>query len=192
VYAVNNVVCAIVWRDYSSASQTISELSAIDAPSRPVWVALGLLDTVLLLAFGAGVWGAARGKRSLRITAALLIAIGVIGPFWPPMHLRGAPATLTDTMHIVFTANTVPLILLAIGFGASAFGKRLRVYSLVTVAMVLCAGALTGLQGPRVAANLPTPWIGIAERINVGGYLLWIAVVATLLLCGRPTQRQDG
>jgi hypothetical protein len=33
-----------------------------------------------------------------------------------------------------------------------------------------------------MAANLPTPWIGIAERIDLGGYLLWVAVLAIALL----------
>jgi hypothetical protein len=182
IYAANNVICAIVWRDYSSAAQTISELSAIGAPSRPVWVALGMVDTVLLLAFGIGVWRCAGGKRGLRIAAASLLAIGVIGPFWPPMHLRGTPATLTDTMHIVFTAVTVPLILLAIGAGAASLGRRFRAYSILTLVVVFAAGALTGMQGPRVAANQPTPWIGVLERVNVGGYLLWILVLAIALL----------
>ncbi|HTQ47673.1 MAG TPA: DUF998 domain-containing protein [Polyangiaceae bacterium] len=182
LYAANDVICANVWRDYSSASQTISELSAIGAPSRPVWVAIGLVDTVLLLAFGVGVWGYAAGKRSLRVTAASLLAIGVLGPFWPPMHLRGTPATLTDTMHLVFTAIVVPLILLAMGFGAASFGRRFRVYSIATLVVVFAAGALTSVQGPRVAANEPTPCIGVLERVNVGGYLVWVAVLAVVLL----------
>ena len=34
VYVVNDVIGSIAWKDHSSFSQTISELSAIDAPSR--------------------------------------------------------------------------------------------------------------------------------------------------------------
>src|SRR5689334_18859181 len=41
---------------YSSMSQTISELSAIGAPTRNLWVWLATGYTVLVIAFGAGVW----------------------------------------------------------------------------------------------------------------------------------------
>jgi hypothetical protein len=33
-------------------------------------------------------------------------------------------------------------------------------------------GALTGLDGPRIQANLPTPLIGVWERISIAGFLL--------------------
>jgi hypothetical protein len=43
-------------------------------------------------------------------------------------------------------------------------------------------GGLTGTQASRVEANLPTPWAGVTERINIGGYLLWQVVLAIALL----------
>ena len=49
-------------------------------------------------------------------------------------------------------------------------------------------GALTGWDGPRVAANLPTPWIGVWERISIGAFLLWVVVLAVPLLCVRDKQ----
>src|SRR5579859_3818150 len=113
VYVANNVVCSLVWKDYSSFSQTISELSAIDAPSRSTWIPLGILCAALLVAFGIGVWQSAQGRPRLRVTAAMLIAIGA-NPYWPPMHMRGQLGTLTDTMHAVTAAVTSLLILLAI------------------------------------------------------------------------------
>jgi hypothetical protein len=33
-----------------------------------------------------------------------------------------------------------------------------------------------------VDANLPTPWIGVWERIHLVAWLLWIAVLAIALL----------
>ena len=38
-------------------------------------------------------------------------------------------------------------------------------------------------------ANLPTPWAGVTERISIGGYLLWQAVLAVALMRARPTRR---
>jgi CubicO group peptidase (beta-lactamase class C family) len=182
LYVSMNVLAAMRYEGYRSASQTISELSAIDAPSRPLWVGLGVVYTLLVAAFGWGVWRSAGTNRRLRVVGALFVANGLIGLGWPPMHPRGTVVTLTDTLHIVFTMVTVLLMMLAIGFGAGAFGRRFRLYSIATLVILVAFGALTGLESPRVAANLPTPWIGVWERINIGAYLQWVVVLAAALL----------
>jgi len=184
LYVAMNVLVPMQWEGYSSASQTVSELSAIGAPTRPLWVLLGTVYTVLVTAFGWGVWVSAGRNRPLRIVGGLMVAYGVISLAWPfaPMHLRGAQFTVTDTMHIVLAMVTVLLMALAIGLGAAAFGKRFRLYSKATVVNLVAFGALTGLDGPRIAANLPTPWVGVWERINIGLFLLWVVVLAVALL----------
>ena len=184
LYIAMNVVVAMQWEGYSSVSQTVSELSAIGAPTRRLWVLLGIVYTVLVTAFGCGVRASARRNGPLRVLGGLIVVYGVIGLVWPlaPMHLRGAEPTLTDTMHIVFAMVTVLLMLLAIGFGAAAFGRRFRLYSIATMVILVPFGALTGVDGPRIAANLPTPWLGVWERINIGAFLLWIVVLAIALL----------
>jgi hypothetical protein len=48
----------------------------------------------------------------------------------------------------------------------------------------LLYGALTGVAAPRVGKNLPTPFAGIWERINIGVFLLWVAILALRLLRG--------
>jgi hypothetical protein len=184
LYIAMNVLGAMRYEGYSSISQTVSELSAIGAPTRPLWVSLGIAYALLVTAFGWGVWRAADRSVPLRVVGGLMVAFGVICLAWPfaPMHLRGTEFTLTDTMHIVLATVTVLLMLLAIGFGAAAFGKRFRIYSITTLLILVAFGALTGLDGPRIAANLPTPWVGVWERINIGVFLLWVVVLAITLL----------
>ena len=102
------------------------------------------------------------------------------------MHQREVLAagggTLADTMHLVLGGVTVLSYLIALGFGAAAFGKRFRLYSIMTILALLVFGALTGIDGPRVGANLPTPLVGIWERINIGVFLIWVVVLAVILL----------
>jgi hypothetical protein len=196
LYVVANVLGAIVWDGYSLKSFTISELSAIEAPSRPLVPSLMLVFGALSLGFGIGVVTVAGGKRNLRITGWLLVAIGVLnaaGPF-VPMHLRGAEPSLTDTMHIVVTGVTSLLLAVAIWFGRGAFGRGFRVYSLATLATMLVFGVLAFMDGPRIAVNEPTPWVGLTERVCVGAYLLWMFALSGALLCtqGARTFYQGG
>jgi hypothetical protein len=140
---------------------------------------------VLYGAFGWGVWKSAGPSRALRVAGAAILVAAVMGLFWPPMHRREAlaagGATLTDTLHIVWTAVNGVLTLVAMGCAAAAFGKRFRRYSIATMVILLAAGWLTALDAPRVEADLPTPWVGVWERINIAVWLLWVAALAVAL-----------
>jgi hypothetical protein len=184
LYVAMNILGAIRFEGYSSVSQSVSELSAIGAPSRPLWVALGISYDMLIMAFGLGVWISADGRRALRILGSLLVVYGALGlpwMLWAPMHLRGEASTFTDTMHIVFAMVTVLLMMVAMAFGAAALGKRFRLYSIATIVLLLGFGALAGSDGPKIAANLPTPQIGVWERIDIALFLLWVIVLAAAL-----------
>ncbi len=182
LYVAMLVLVPMGWEDYSSASQTVSELSAIGAPTRALWVPLGIVYNLLVAAFGWGIWASTRGNRGLRVVGGLMLASGVFGLFWPPMHLRGAEFTLTDTLHIVWTMVSGLLTLVAMGFAAAAFGNRFRRYSIATLVLLVATGAMTGVDAPRIQANLPTPWVGVWERINIGIWMLWLMVPAIVLL----------
>jgi hypothetical protein len=53
---------------------------------------------------------------------------------------------------------------------------------------VLVFGTWTGIEGPKIAANQPTPWIGVTERICVGAWLLWVLVLAVMLFREQRTE----
>lgn len=187
LYVAMNIFVPLQFEGYSSASQTVSELSAIGAPTRTIWVPLGAIYTLLFTAFGFGVRMSADQNRLLRIAGNLIIVYGVISLAWPfaPMHLRGAEFTLTDAMHITLGILTVLLMLVIIAFGIAAIENwSFRFYSMVSIMIFLLFGTLTGIDSPRIAENLPTPWIGVWERINIGVFMLWVIVLATVLLRG--------
>lgn len=186
LYIVATILGAYRWTEYDSASQTVSELIAIDAPSAQLVVPLFLLYSLSVFAFGLGIWLSAGTKKALRIVALLIVAkevLGVIATVFAPMHLRGIAATQTDTMHGALTGIGVLLCMLpAIGFGASAFGKGFCIYSIVTIAIFLLFGTLAGMEGAKIAANQPTPCVGILERINIFTYFVWIGALTIKLL----------
>jgi hypothetical protein len=190
LYIVTDVLGTLRYPGYSYADQTFSELTAQGAPTRPLMVALnGIPYGVLVAAFAGGVWASAGPKRAARITGAMLLgyaAFGVAGGLVFPMRPREALAagegTLRNTMHIPATAVMSLFIVLAMGFGATLLGKRFRYYSYGTIATLLVFGVLASLQAGQMAANEPTPWAGIEERINIYATMLWVAVLAIGLL----------
>jgi uncharacterized protein DUF998 len=199
LYVAMTLFVGMLWEGYSAADQTVSELSAIGAPTRPLWMVLGTIYTALMITFGWVVWTSARPKRALRALGALLMMHGVFGGFWPPMHQRAALAagggTATDTLHLVWVVGTGLLFMLETGFGAAAFGTRFRLYSIVTISIVVACGVITGTYTSQIQANLPTPWAGVWERINIAAYMAWIATLAIALLRGQhptPTAESIG
>jgi hypothetical protein len=133
------MIWAIRYEGYSLISQVPSELTAIGAPTQALWARLGWIYTVLETAFGVGLWQSAVRNRAVRIVGGLIVAHASLGLLWPfaTMQQREVLAagggTMSDTLHVVLAAATVFLMFLAIGCGATAFGKRFRVYSIVTI-----------------------------------------------------------
>ncbi|KAM3102684.1 DUF998 domain-containing protein [Phormidesmis sp. 146-12] len=194
IYVTTVVLAPMQWEGYSSASQTVSELIAIDAPTTPFVVPLFILYSLLVYAFGVGVWQSAGQKRTLRFAAVGLVGkevLGLVATLLFPMHLRGVEGTLTDTMHATLTGVGLLFMLLALGCAAIAFGKWFRLYSIATILIFVVFGVLAGLDGSRLEANLPTPWMGVWERINIFAYMLWVVVLSIALLRNQVERSQD-
>lgn len=186
LYLATDVLGGLRDPAYSFWSQTISELGAIGAPSQSFVAPLFVVYPVLAFAFAVGIiWESGRKDRALRMTGALLAVytlVGVVGFSASPVHQRGTGSLASDLPHIIVAGMVVFFWLLTIGVGAFALGKRFRIYSLATLVTVLVFFVLTALYVPRVAANQPTPGLGLIERIDVYAAMLWLAVLATALL----------
>lgn len=192
----NDVVAAGLVPGYDRASQAVSELSAVGSPARGFLVAVLVVATALLASFGIGVRRAAAGRRALRATGDLLVAAAVVGVLWLPFPMTaradmvpGAMST-NDVGHIALTAATVLLITAQIATAAAAYGTGMRVYSAVTIAVTLGFGALTGVLSRDIATGAATPWMGLAERVCIGAWLLWLVVLGVVLL--RETVTRPG
>lgn len=184
----NDGIAASLYHGYSRINQAVSELSAKGASSRPFLVGMFVVWTPAMLAFGLGVWRAARGSRALRATGIFLIASGVTSVVWLPFPMTarenmvpGSTST-NDVGHLVMSAVTVLLILAQVVASAFAFGKRFRLYSMASAAVVLVAGGLMARLAPNVPNGKPTPWMGLYERASIGAWLLWMTVLAVVLI----------
>jgi hypothetical protein len=184
LYVAADVLASLRYDGYSYADQTFSELLAAGSPVRPFMIALSAIPyTVLVTAFGVGVWTSAGRKRAVRITGALLVgyaATGMVTGVLFRMNTREAlvagEGDLRNAMHPPGTVVQSLFLLLAMGVGSRLLGRRFRWYSYGTILTLLVFGALTSLQAGRMVANDPTPWMGIEERVNIYATMLWLAV----------------
>jgi hypothetical protein len=189
-YVVVNIYVPMQYEGYNISSFTVSELSAIGAPTRKLWVTLVIAYPLLFAAFGWGILKSAKENRALRIMGWLIIAYCIFNIYWPPMHQRGTQPTLTDTLHIVWAAVTVFFMMVMMVIGATAFQMPFRIFTIASLILLVVFGILTSLEAPNIPTNGPTPWIGIWERINIGIFMLWILVLSiTLLVTKRVPNR---
>ena len=180
-YITVNIYVPSQYDGYSMASYTVSEMSAIGAPTRILWVLIVLAYPLLFAAFGWGVLQSTEGKY-LRLVGNLIIAYSIFNFYWPPMHMRGHEPTITDTLHISWAIVTNIFMWLFMGFGAAALGNRFRIYTITSIALHIVFGVLTFLEAPNISTNGPTPMIGTWERINIFIFMLWAIVFAIVLL----------
>jgi hypothetical protein len=192
VYLASHLLAGMQLEGYSHLDQQVSELSAIGSPARPLLTVFGLLITVLVIAFGIGVWQAAGQKRSLRITAIALLVFGAIGFLGgsAPMNPPGAERSATDIAHLIFIFFTVLSMFVFVGFGSGVDGKWFRIYSFLTILAALVAGVWVSMHASQIGAGVITPGLGAIERVSVYGPLLWMMVFAVVLLHAEPEQTE--
>jgi hypothetical protein len=187
IYIAGDITAALQWGQYDFSSQGVSELAAWEAPTRSFMVKIFLIYNFLVVAFSAGILITHNSSFTLRITGILILLYaidGLAGFLLFPVHSRGVDETMaaTSTMHIIITAAEVLFILLSVGFGAFADGKVFRKFSIIILLMVAFFGFWAGMDIPKIMADLPTPWLGVKERVNIYGYMLWLLVLSVTLL----------
>lgn len=186
LYIATDILASRRYPGYRYLDQEFSELTAQSAPTRNFMIALNAFPYGLLVtAFAGGIWATPCQTRSGRLTAAMLVGyttFGIAGGLIFPMETRGNRQTLRNAMHIPSTALMALCMLLGMGFGSRLLGSRFQYYSYGTIATLLAFGGLASLQASRLAANEPTPLMGLEERVNIYATMLWLAVLATALL----------
>lgn len=164
-----------LWKGYKILFQSISELTATGAPTRPVVLPIFLLSHLLLVAFGFAIWEAAGENAGMKVLSVLVIGNGlssVIAALFP-MTL-GRTARLSDP-GAALGAISVVLMVAALIVAAIATDGWVRWLS---IGVVAAFAALT-VVGLTLQA---TPHIGLQERVMSYGWLIWVGIVAIALL----------
>lgn len=185
LYATLDLLAGLHYEGYSFYSQTISELGAIGAPKTAFLQPLFLTYVVLMVAFGFAVLREGmRGNNRLKIVGALLLGYMLAGSGTGlfPVHVRGTATFADELPHIVSGLAATTVILVTMGVGSVALGKRFRIFSWTTFASIIVFGALTVPSGVKLAHGEPTPGMGLLERVAYYSILVWVAGLSVALL----------
>jgi hypothetical protein len=190
VYGIGDLVSGLLYQGYSFRDQAISELSAFGSPVRPLMVSAILLHAVLVTAFGVGVLGSAQ-RASVRWVGIALLGAGIVG--FPThtvfaMSSRWMPGGFNDTMHIILSGVFSLFVVFAMVLSAVAFRGAFRLYSVVTILVVIGFGAAASFAIQGIEQNM-TPWAGACERINAYAYFAWLVVFALAMVRPGTTRR---
>ena len=195
-YVATDIIASATYPGYSYTDQAISELFAIGAPTSRLVVPLFTVSSLLIAAFGAGVWALSQQSWARRLMPSMIWANAadslILWNFFP-MHMRGVPPTFTDIMHALLAIN--PFVLMTLALGAVAFKNWFRFYSVATILTVLILAASAFAYIPELQANQPTHGLGLAERAGQYAHQLWHAVLAIMLIReqrARPARATHG
>jgi magnesium-transporting ATPase (P-type) len=181
IYVVADIVASLSYPGYSITGQNYSELLATGAPTRQGLLLISWVYNFLVACFGVAIWKTCQPAYKARITGAVILGyaiISMITPLYFQMDMRGAEPTPYGSLHPLMTGIMSFFIILSIGSGAFLSGKGFRIYSFVTIAVVIAFGLLTVDQVPDLEAGLDTPWMGLKERINIYLTMIWFAMLS--------------
>lgn len=191
VYLFTDVVASLSYDGYSWADQVVSELFAVEAPTRDFVVALFTVYNCLLLAFAVGVWRSADDRRALRAIAVLMAAsavLGVVTDFFAPMHSRGIEQGASGQWHAILTGVQVAFIIAMVACGTRTLAPWFRRASVAEIVLLLIVGSLVPVFSADPATTEATPGFGIVERVLIYTYLAWTAMLAVGLLGQRQAE----
>lgn len=171
---------------YRAATQAVSELTAVGAPSRLVATVFSALYGLCMVAFSLGIWTLFRDRISSFFSLGCLLLLGrhlvsFFGYLLFPLAQSGYMGRWKEVAHLMVTGVVLILslaALLLIGLGS---WKKYRGLSIVSFAGVffLAAGALlTQLVSPS--------FVGYAQRISAFSLIFYMGLLALWVMLYRP------
>jgi hypothetical protein len=183
IYLGTDRLAGSLLKGYSFKAQSMSDLSAVGAPTRALVVALTAVACAFMVAFGMGVWLATGGAFLPRVVAVLLIAnavLGLVAALFFPYRYGERPAFSTPGVMLMFLS--VLSFLLAMVFGAIAFTGWFRLLSIAIPTGYVLLALLRFRTAGRSSSGEAAVMIGAQERTMSYSFLLWVMALAIYLL----------
>ena len=187
VYIFMTILGGALRPGYNHISDTVSELFAPGSPNKPLLDVIHIIDAVLGIAFGIGVFLFVRGSSHSSLVgligAAMIICIGVVNVFTAtlfPQDAWGTPMTSAGQMHktlvlgVMLPLSILSTILLGIWFDKAGIFPGFRTYTFITIGVQLLMGGFSGV-------TMGGPLMGLSERLAVLVGFQWTFTLALKL-----------
>lgn len=172
-YFLHVILGGILWEGYSHIVQTISELTASNAPNGDLLRILTSVYGVLMIIFSIALYCIFKRKnlkKTAIIGSALLIIMettSLFGYSLFPLDTTGVMMNFRNIMHIVVTAVVVlssigSIFFIGIGLYKSAGYKGIGAFVLICAVIF----TVSGMISPVIMAK-GIPIAGLIERINI-------------------------
>ena len=171
---------------YRAASQAVSELSAIGAPSRMVALLFFSLYSLCMIVFALGLWMLFRDRISGTFSIGCLLLLGTyvvswIGCLFFPPAQSLATGFWKNVAHLILNGGVMLFsvaALLFIGLGVWKRYRWLSLFSFFAIFMVITGMVLSGLVGQM--------YVGAAQRISAFALVLYDLLLAVWMMRYRP------
>lgn len=172
---------------YDWLSQAVSDLSALTAPSRNVWLQLaGIYEVATVVSVViAVIYFEHRVNKLSRIGIylfALSNVLSIIGYRLFPLSDSGHAGTLLDMMHI-YVMTPLVILLSLISLGLICIGSY-RTHGRASLGVAAGCCLLLMLLGAIGTAILPKAYFGIPERISVFAVVIFNAILGFFVFRG--------
>ena len=184
-YTAAVVFAPLAYPGYNWMAQTVSDLSAANAPSLALWNQLSALYNVCevvcvtVVCIGIQEWKTKLLRSGIYLFA-VMEWISAVGYRMFPLSDSGYAGAFQDVMHMAVTALVVLLsiVSLVIIIVAGAKSKSCRSYGVC--AAVALAMMLVGAMGMKI---VPAAYFGVVERFSVFAAMGFNAALGIHLFC---------
>jgi hypothetical protein len=190
VFLLNDIIGSIITQGYSPIINAVSELTQAGSMNIYLLSSLFVISATMLVVFGTGIISHYKFGQSklLFLGGIFIIILGIFsalsGSIFPMDPFTAIPmsGTFAGTMHIILTGLNIVLIVLAIpmigiGLYREKLWKSFRLYSIITVLIMISFGGLTSVL---MMNNIEL--LGLFERITIYAYQSWIFILAFLFI----------
>lgn len=184
-YTAAVALSPLAYPGYNWLAQAVSDLSAADAPSLPLWNQLTAFYNVCEVVCVTVVCIGIQGRKSALLRSgiylfALMEWISAIGYRMFPLSTGGYAGTFQDVMHMAVTVAVVLLSIISLIMIIVAGAKERSCRSYGICAAVALLMMLIGAMGIKI---VPADHFGVVERFSVFAATGFNAALGIHLYC---------
>ena len=179
-YFLHIIFGRIYYNGYDPLSQAISDLTALNSPSKKIASIFSFIYGILNIIFVIGFYKFFKWKINKTISFGsgvfcIMALISFLGYTFFPLSEAGYAGTFQDIMHVFVTITVViftiiTIILFSIGFLKTKNHKCIGIISIITFMFLITGAILINI--------LPNEYFGLAERINVYTVIIYTGILS--------------